>query len=357
MITEEKPVVVLNDSSIEDAIELVTAIESLDAEIVALEDLEATFEEGFEALANIQRLHDNIAENGISRPLMAFADPNGYLTEHLGLPALEDLDITPIKDANTECALEALSEKLKKWAEAIRKFFKMIVDGVKAMMGKVVDAFKSYEKILVGIEGKLKGLTLDAEKAKEQMVTCIPAADLGKLAIAVSAGSRKMFEAIAEFAKKGGSDDDLKALLAGFDDGDLKMFGLKVNAEGTGLDTTEYPYEEKEDSVVGHGLDVKVVGDAIAASKVTATRLVTSKGTDAAVVSLAKAGEAKLKSLEALSEADDKAKETKSQILNIQKALKIYNKLNGQWVKKCKYQISQSTKMANAVIAAGAASK
>lgn len=352
-ITEEKDQsTIIVGAGIEDAIELITAVEALDMEVVALEDLEATFDEGFAALADVQRLHDNIKENGISRPLMAFADPSGYLTKTLGLPALEDLDITPIKDANTELAMEAMSDKLKKWGDAILKFFKMILDQIKSMFSKVINMFKSYEKILTGLEGKLKNITLDADKAKEKKVTALKIADLEKLYKVVLSGTSDELNKLAVFAAGGGgNDEELKGVFGKLSGFVLSELGLKVNTDKTGLEESEYPYEAKEDTVAGHGFTVDSAITALGESKKVATKMATAKDAGAAVKKAADAVAKELKSLEKLTDDKDEGKVIKTKISNTQAAIKAYNKLTGVWLKKAKYVVNQSITISNAVIA------
>lgn len=125
----------------------------------------------FESFASLENLANVIEAEGISKSLMAYADPEGYLHQNLGFPSLEELDVTPIKDQNAIIALEAISDKMKSFGDTIVKYFNMIVAAMNELFKKIMAMFNTYETVLKKFDKKFKSFKFDAKKAEKKEVT------------------------------------------------------------------------------------------------------------------------------------------------------------------------------------------
>lgn len=238
-----------------------------------LNDTTARFESVFTAMDDIEHLMNVIETHGISKSLMAHADPAGYLVEKLGIPSVEMLDATPINDANAQAALEGFKETMKKWGEAIKKFFKMIWEKMKALFDKVVQMFSRHESILKKLKARLSEMSIDDKKAKDKKIKCLSAADLSKFGkeLAVwssSALGSSVTDALTAACNGADPQAAIEKILAGFAT-HAAVVGLKLNAEKNGFETVDPTYAKSatEGSVSEHGYSTSqcglLVGEAI----------------------------------------------------------------------------------------------
>lgn len=321
----------------------------------ALEDYNETvamYDEIFESFGAVEHLSKTIEKHGISKSLMAHADPDGYLAESLGIPATENLDETPINDANAEAALEAMSETLKKWAETVKKWFKALVDKMKALIGKVVQMFQKYETVLKNLKTKLKGFSMDDKKAGDKKIKCMSASDLssflGDISKCAAILDGKAYASIVA-AKDA---DAVKASI------ESSLKGLPVDALGMKLEKGELKTEKgkyadamKTESVKTFGYDPGAASSACdtAMGAVAFIRAAGSlvKSMESGNAAIAKAVDSAAKS------SGEDATDAKKKVEAIKKATGQITKVVNASISKAKSAVSCTVTAGNAVLACG----
>jgi hypothetical protein len=310
--------------------EATLAMEDLDQIMQAQEEYEKSY-------SAVERLHDIIDRDGISRGLMEFADPARELEAIPGFPAMESLDMVPVKDSNAIAAMEGFEDTMKKWGENIKKFFKMIWEQIQKVFGAVVQLFSKYETTLKKVAEKLKDVSsLDDEKIKKE-VKCLEMKTMDDLKDTISAAT--IWKGLEFFLK----DDQLTIL--GLKKEEKDVDGKKVVT----FMTKDIDRKPKAQSIKDHGFDAKWCSGSVAKAIEFCGKMRESKYILKACQDEQKAAEAKLKSLEKATEKDDKAKKEVEAGVKMQKArVLIYSRIN-----KCtKEYISNVITASNAVIGA-----
>jgi hypothetical protein len=290
-----------------------------------LSDLEI-YEQSYAA---IERLHDIIDRDGISRGLMEFADPNRELEVMPGFPALESLDM-----------VEGFKDTMKKWVENIKKFFKMVWEKIQKAFGAVVQLFSKYETTLKKLAEKLKNVSgLDDEKIKKE-ISCVEKGKLDRLS-----------EVILEVQGNLTKTPVLKA-------DELKMLGLKrKEEEKDGKKITTYESEDtdrkaKKQSLKDHGFDAKWCQNSVDVAIMICSKLRSSKVELKAIEAERKSAETELKSLEKATGETDDTKAKKENVKNIVNRTNNIVKLYTNVAKYSKEYIANVITASNAVIAA-----
>lgn len=325
-----KDEVVVNDEMMADALELLALDEELQDSLMEVQEV-LDIAAGEELTINtITNLHDVVAEHGLCKSMMLAVDPERTLEKHLSFE-YDSLDASPISDDVATAALEDFKGTMKKWGDAIRKFFKMIWEKIKGAVNGIVQFFTKYESVLKNLEAKLKDVK-DVDAKKEAKL--VDAGTLKKLGSAISA---------VKFAS------DPKSLSAEYQ----KLLGLKVENGELVSDKSEIKAEKKSLGDLGYKSASDVLG-LISEAKGVLAAMKSAGAAQKAVENASKAAEAELKSLEAAEgKPADEIKAMKDKVAEQQKAAKSSAKLLAATTKASKMFLSNVVSAANAVAAAG----
>jgi len=337
--------------NIEEALELISMEDEVAEELDEIEKEEEAFVEGFHALESLQNLHDIIAEHGLCKSTMLAADPDGYLVTKLGLPAVETLDASPIKDANAQAAMEKISDTLGKWAEGVKKFFKWIWDKIVSLFKAVIELVVSKEKIIKMLTAKLKGVKIDPVKAAAKMVNIPSMKDITDMKGSVShlvgvvTGLLKVEKMTGLSSDTVG--DEIKKI-AGIDK--LDALGIKLNDKGTGFVSApkDAPKAESK-SVKDFGLTEALAADMLKGAADSIVQVRAADKRKAEIKATTDKAIAKAKSLGAMAD-DAKAKETKKEIEALKIVSSMVLKVLSKVVKFENLYINYAMKAASAVI-------
>ena len=149
---------------------------------------DAAAEEG----ETVEALAETVAEEGYTPALAKFCDKMGItaaLNARMGYASIvgsESLSHTGPNEDQAKLVLAACEGWMKDTKDKIVKFFKELWEKIKRMFDWVVQKFRSYETTIKKLKEKMKGKTLDTEKAKDK-----------KVKILTKENMHKMFEVVA----------------------------------------------------------------------------------------------------------------------------------------------------------------
>ena len=153
-------------------------------ELSELDDVTDDVDASIEQLEGIKAA---IEQFGICKPMMMACDPKGELVAAGICRAYEELDDVPVKDADAETAVEAISETLKNIWKKLIAFFKMIGNKIASWWRSLMNAMQSTDKALMGAIDRMKNAEIDEAAMKATEVKAYSKADFDKLHTAVMA--------------------------------------------------------------------------------------------------------------------------------------------------------------------------
>lgn len=148
-------------------VELMEGMEAVASAEAEVDEMMRVEEGATASIENLQNIVAVIEEYGISRSMMEAVDPSKSLVSAGLVTAYEELSDTPVKDTNAVAAIEGVGKTIKSAMKKIWEFIKNMWTKLKVLFNRMFDVFKSYHKILVELEKKLKNITIDDEKAKK----------------------------------------------------------------------------------------------------------------------------------------------------------------------------------------------
>lgn len=176
----ENPVITPKTDYDNSYVELIRLNDELTEALLDLKAESHIHQEILTTAMNITNLRDTIEEKGISKALIAYADPNGELTAKFGFPALENLSDEPTNDAYAKVAVEGLSDIAQKVLDKITVVTKRIYE-------KTVKVFKSLKDVEYAISTYYKdniklieSLDIDNKKLKDLEIAVMSKTDFGK---------------------------------------------------------------------------------------------------------------------------------------------------------------------------------
>jgi hypothetical protein len=260
-----------------------------------------------EEIESLEHMRSVIQQHGLTPGMMALINRDNRLSIVSGrsLAAAESLDATGRNHSEAQAAMEAISDTISKGWEAVKKFFRKIGEKIKALWGKIMDFFTSWETSIKRAKERISGITVDAKKAGEHKAKLITPKDHNDLG-----------EACKTILKTLNSENSASKLLEkkdyftdAFSDATLKPVGLKRD-DGV-LVAADGALEAKEMSVTESGWTVEYAkGKGFELTSTLVASIRTGKKMISVVDNLVKAGIAAAESAEKSSGADGSSKET-----------------------------------------------
>jgi len=153
-------------------------VEASNTEIMELDDV---VDEAESAVERLEGIRDAILEYGISKSMMKAVDPKGELCAAGIVASYEELEDTPVKDANAEAAVEGLVDQLKKIWSKLKEIFTAIWNKLKSWGDLVMRGFRSYETLLKAMYDKLKDITVDEAELDKIEANVVTKFEFGKI--------------------------------------------------------------------------------------------------------------------------------------------------------------------------------
>ncbi len=247
-------------------------IEEVTAE---LDEMERAYEAATNSMKELEVLAGSIEEFGISSVVMKTMDPSAVLVQRGMVVDYDELDITPVKDANAVAAVEGIKESLKKMMEKLQAFFRKVGKMIVEVWRKLFRAFKSYDKAIAVLIKKLETAAVDPAKLGEIKMKGYNAKDLQMIKAMVNHILKfsldNQFKPIVDEGHvmvsdpSKATDDNIKSLrkkladvVNGLDNSDLKDAGVEVKVENDQvryIKSIKPKYSTSKDTVKALGYD------------------------------------------------------------------------------------------------------
>lgn len=132
-----------------------------------------------EEIESLEHMRSVIQQHGLTPGMMALINRDNRLSIVSGrsLAAAESLDATGRNHSEAQAAMEAIGDTISKGWEAVKKFFRKIGEKIKALWGKIMDFFTSWETSIRRAKERISGITVDAKKAGEHKAKLISMKD------------------------------------------------------------------------------------------------------------------------------------------------------------------------------------
>ena len=242
----------VNDVSMEEVMfDIWEAEQEITAVSAELADMDSAYTQAEAAVEELKTLAASIEEFGISKPVMQTVDPSASLVSRGIVADYDELEITPVKDANATAAVEGLGDTIKNLWNKLIAFFKKIGGKIAEFYRKVMRGFKSYEKAIIAMIKKLEDATIDESKfgdIKVKALSLSDAKDRDKTLEKVFNNAKgglllDKAHAAAAGALKSGKMSDVDAAKADvvksldfLSADDVKKAGLEIKMSGSGKD-------------------------------------------------------------------------------------------------------------------------
>jgi hypothetical protein len=158
-----------DDTEIEAAmIALMEAEQEVDANNTEIMELDNVVGEAEEAIGRLEGIRDAILEYGISKSMMKAVDPQGELCAAGIVASYEELEDTPVKDANAEAAVEGLVDRLKDMWRGLISILETIWNKLKSWGAALIGMIRSAHVVLDQLMKKVNSTAID-ESALDQL--------------------------------------------------------------------------------------------------------------------------------------------------------------------------------------------
>ncbi len=219
------------------------------------------------SIEDLTAIAASIEEFGISAPVMKMADAKAELSAAGIVCDYSDLEVTPTKDTHATAAMEGIVDTVKKMWEKLIKFFASVGRKIAQFFAKMMNGFKSYQKVILGLRKKLKDVTVDESKLKDAKVKAFKKGDAAKISAATGSAIEVVLKGAIRSSlgnitgnlnkdiKPGDISKELKditASLSSIKGDNAKMLGLEIkekDGEITAVNRIAPSVKRKKDTV------------------------------------------------------------------------------------------------------------